>query len=170
MARRKQCDAPSPAGEGGAVPTVEANDTAPEQVTASPEASATDAGGSEAVGSEVDKSTSDAVPPAADAPGVEEDMAKVEIGAPSLVGRDTHVEARTVLAEAGFPQRMRVTNNTPSRLMLVAIDAFLQPGEAKDVEFRDQDHLTNFVTDTQHLCELNRWENGVVVETLATSE
>lgn len=161
MARRK--DAPSPSsGEGVAVP---AESLAP--VADGQAAVGSDAGADKAVPAE-EQAGADA--PAATTEGEVSQLATVEIGAPTLLGKDAHVEARTVLAEQGFPQRLRVSNKTPSRLCFPAINALIESRQSVEVTFLSQDHLTSFVTDAQHLCELNGWQNGIVVETLADGE
>ena len=64
-----------------------------------------------------------------------------------------------------YPAKFDLTNNTPSKLVFPNVTGeILMPYETvTGVEFQDESQMARFITDVEHLSELNKWENAVTL-------
>jgi hypothetical protein len=63
-----------------------------------------------------------------------------------------------------YPCERVVKNNTPSDLMLPSVGVLVRAYCESPVVFLSKEQMKRFENDARQLCELNGWQDGIVIE------
>jgi len=94
---------------------------------------------------------------------------KIELGAPSIIGKDTAALLLETFAEAKFPLKVLVTNHMPRDVVFPEVAGLLlshvasATGTERKVVISDFDLLQRLVSSVEQVAELNGYEAAITV-------
>ncbi len=101
---------------------------------------------------------------------------KVELGAPSLTGKEAKTLVAQVFAEAKYPLKVQVTNLMPRDVSFPEVDGLFLRHCASDkgcqavVLVDSHDKLQRLASSVVQIAELNRYPSALVIEEVPVAE
>lgn len=95
---------------------------------------------------------------------------KVELGAPSLTGKDANVLVAKEFAKVKYPLEVVVTNNMPRNVVFPEIDGLFlthcanEAGRVKTVSIASEDAFQRLASSIEQIAELNAYAMAVTIE------
>lgn len=94
---------------------------------------------------------------------------KVELGAPSLTGKDANKLVAAEFGKAKYPLTVTVQNNMPRDVSFPEINLFLRHcagvlDSAAVVIIKDHDQFQRFASDVEQVAELNGYQVALTIE------
>ncbi|GHA78435.1 hypothetical protein GCM10009007_19330 [Formosimonas limnophila] len=93
---------------------------------------------------------------------------KINLGAPSLTGKDNNTLVKGAFAAETYPLTLILTSRVPVPLVFgdagVALGSNSSDSKTGTFVFRDSDQLNRFATDIEMISEINGWVNAITVE------
>lgn len=96
-------------------------------------------------------------------------MARIELGAPSLTGKEPNDQVKEAFGTASFPQTITLYNLMPRDVSLPDIEVFLRhvsnaAGNHVETEIKDFDSLQRTASDLAQIAELNGYHTAMALE------
>lgn len=100
---------------------------------------------------------------------------KVELGAPSLTGKDVNDLVAAEFGKAKYPLKVKVKNLMPRDVVFPELNLFLRhvaaaDGTEAEVEVPNHEVFQRFATDVEQIAELNQYAQALVVEEVAVAK
>lgn len=100
---------------------------------------------------------------------------KVELGAPSLTGKDVNDQVAAEFGKAKYPLKVTAKNLMPRDVVFPELGLFLRhvaAGEGTDAEVEIQNHevFQRFASDVEQIAELNQYAQALVVEEVVVAK
>lgn len=99
---------------------------------------------------------------------------KVELGAPSLTGKDANDLVANEFADAQYPLSVTITNHMPRDISLPEINVFLrhalnQEGTSAVVSIDSADLFQRVASSVEQIAELNKYTLAITIEDAAVA-
>lgn len=101
---------------------------------------------------------------------------KIELGAPSMTGKDTAALLQEMFAEAKFPLKVLVTNHMPRDVVFPEVAGLLlshvasATGTERKVVISDFDLMQRLVSSIEQVAELNGYESAITISEVLNVE
>jgi hypothetical protein len=94
---------------------------------------------------------------------------KVELGAPSLTGKDVNDQIAAEFGKAKYPLKVMVANQMPRDVVFPELNLFLRhvaaaEGTEAEIEIPNHEVFQRFASDVEQIAELNQYAQALVVE------
>lgn len=98
---------------------------------------------------------------------------KVELGAPSLTGKDANEQVAAEFGKAKYPVKVVVSNQMNRDVVFPELGLFLRhvaaaDGVSSEVEIPSHEVFQRFASDVEQIAELNQCAQALIIEEVGT--